>query len=78
MTQSIKAITALFLALALSLAISACGQNGPLYLPGNPSEVQTPEEDTPESVPLADPVLIEDATDDEDEDDDDDSGEVKE
>jgi len=31
-----------FVLLLLSLAfLSACGQTGPLFLPGNPSEIQT-------------------------------------
>lgn len=40
---------------AASLWLSACGQSGPLYLPGNPSRVQveTPEQATGE-VPDAD------------------------
>ena len=29
-------------ALLVLLAIAGCGQKGPLYLPGNPSEVQVP------------------------------------
>jgi predicted small lipoprotein YifL len=28
--------------LAAAAAVGACGQSGPLYLPGNPSEVQSP------------------------------------
>jgi len=24
--------------------VAACGQSGPLYLPGNPSEIRTPQE----------------------------------
>jgi predicted small lipoprotein YifL len=31
-------------ALALILSIAACGQSGPLYIPGNPSSVQPPQE----------------------------------
>lgn len=27
---------------AVLLLVSACGQSGPLYLPGNPSQVQEP------------------------------------
>ena len=32
------------------IAIAACGQKGPLFLPGNPSEVQTevPRQEQPE------------------------------
>jgi predicted small lipoprotein YifL len=29
------------LALAILFALCACGQKGPLYLPGNPSEIKT-------------------------------------
>jgi len=35
------------LALCAGLALSACGQSGPLYLPGNPSQMTTP---VPEQV----------------------------
>ena len=31
-------------ALLLSMFLFGCGQSGPLYLPGNPSTVQTPPE----------------------------------
>jgi predicted small lipoprotein YifL len=31
-------------ALIFLAALSACGQSGPLYIPGNPSTVQTPAE----------------------------------
>ncbi len=31
---------------ALILLLSACGQSGPLYLPGNPSKMAVPPEDT--------------------------------
>lgn len=30
------------LSVATLLLLSACGQSGPLYLPGNPSQVQEP------------------------------------
>ncbi len=36
------------LAIATITLISACGQSGPLYLPGNPSEIQTPVAETDE------------------------------
>ncbi len=42
MTNSFKALTAL----ALLLMLSACGQSGPLYIPGNPSEVREPPPET--------------------------------
>lgn len=32
------------IAFALLLSIAACGQSGPLYIPGNPSSVQPPQE----------------------------------
>lgn len=52
------------IALLLSLAfLSACGQKGPLFLPGDASQVQ--------SVPSAEQAQINPGTDDEDEDDDD-------
>jgi predicted small lipoprotein YifL len=37
---------------AAALALSACGQSGPLYLPGNPGRVQVenPEQDSRESA----------------------------
>ena len=28
--------------LVFALSIAACGQSGPLYIPGNPSQVQEP------------------------------------
>jgi predicted small lipoprotein YifL len=48
MTIRIMALTCA----AATLALSACGQSGPLYLPGNPSRVQVenPEQDPPESA----------------------------
>lgn len=36
------------LALTTAYLISACGQSGPLYLPGNPSEIQTPTAESDE------------------------------
>ncbi|MBT5220938.1 MAG: hypothetical protein HOI35_09750 [Woeseia sp.] len=51
-----------FVLLLLSLAfLSACGQTGPLFLPGNPSQIQT--------SPPAEPSTEE--TDEDDEDDED-------
>lgn len=41
-TRTLLALLSLFL-------ISACGQKGPLFLPGNPSQIQTvPPAETPE------------------------------
>ena len=37
----IRKIAALFV-LAAVVTLSACGQSGPLYIPGNPSEIRTP------------------------------------
>lgn len=42
MINSSKTLTVL----ALLLLLSACGQSGPLYIPGNPSEVREPPPDT--------------------------------
>ena len=33
-------------ALLLVLGLPGCGQSGPLYLPGSPSQVQTPPAET--------------------------------
>ena len=44
------------------LFLAGCGQKGPLYLPGNPSQVQQPPQTAPAEVP---------AEDDEDDEDDD-------
>jgi predicted small lipoprotein YifL len=38
MTRQLTALTGF----ALLAALAACGQSGPLYLPGNPSEVEAP------------------------------------
>ena len=43
-----KRLLAWSLAIAAAYLISACGQSGPLYLPGNPSEIQTAGADTDE------------------------------
>jgi predicted small lipoprotein YifL len=49
--------------LTLILLLAGCGQSGPLYLPGNPSEIQTP------------PAVPADSASEEEEDDGDDNGE---
>ena len=46
-------------ALIFLAALSACGQSGPLYIPGNPSTVQAP----------AEPPAAEDADEDDEPDD---------
>jgi predicted small lipoprotein YifL len=33
--------TKIFSILLLAFALGACGQSGPLYVPGDPSEIQT-------------------------------------
>ena len=40
-------LTALVIALSFGFSLGACGQKGPLYLPGNPSEIrpQAPEQE---------------------------------
>ena len=45
MTSIPKTLTAF----ALVLLLSACGQSGPLYIPGNPSEVREPPAETSET-----------------------------
>ena len=35
-------MTRLYLMILMPFVVAACGQSGPLYLPGNPSEVQEP------------------------------------
>ena len=37
-----KRLTLLFAALALMFLFSGCGQSGPLYVPGNPSQMTVP------------------------------------
>ena len=44
-----KRSTAGFTAISLLLLLAACGQSGPLYLPGNPSKIQPPPEAPAES-----------------------------
>jgi predicted small lipoprotein YifL len=41
------------------LLVSGCGQKGPLFLPGNPSEMQT-------EVPAKDPQQVDEEEDEED------------
>jgi len=48
--------------LLVLLGVAGCGQSGPLYLPGNPSEVESP--------PAASPAENGDADDEDDDDDD--------
>jgi predicted small lipoprotein YifL len=49
---------------AAALVLSACGQSGPLYLPGNPSRVQVedPEQDPREGTDDEAEADAEDAT----------------
>ena len=37
------------LASAVVLLSTGCGQSGPLYLPGDPSQIQTPSATTPDA-----------------------------
>ncbi len=39
-----KRLLILFFVLANLSIVSGCGQSGPLYLPGNPSEIKTPQQ----------------------------------
>ena len=41
--------TKIFSILLLASALGACGQSGPLYVPGDPSEIQTTQP-VPEAV----------------------------
>lgn len=52
------------------LTLSGCGQKGPLYLPGNPSEIKTevPKQETKPEMPTSEPQAG-DKTDEEDEED---------
>ena len=36
-------------ALLIAFLLSACGQSGPLYVPGNPSRISVPTEQTPDN-----------------------------
>ncbi|MGI9203856.1 MAG: LPS translocon maturation chaperone LptM [Woeseiaceae bacterium] len=56
MQKTVSSIALLLLSLAF---LSACGQKGPLFLPGNPSQIQT--------VPSPEQEQINSETDDEDE-----------
>lgn len=38
MNNLLRALAALFVV----ILVSGCGQSGPLYIPGNPSEIQAP------------------------------------
>ena len=42
MTRALCSLTALLLV----LFIAGCGQSGPLYIPGNPSTVEMPEDES--------------------------------
>jgi len=57
----------LLVAAALVFALAACGQSGPLYLPGDPSEVQNLPDQLPD-------VPVQDEDDEEDENDQDEDG----
>ncbi len=50
-----KRLLLMLSAIALSMSASGCGQSGPLYLPGNPSQIEPPAEQ-----PAAEPVEPED------------------
>ena len=56
----------LLLAAGAALVLAACGQKGPLYLPGDPSEIRTeiPQEPA-EPAAAEDPEEIDDKIDDE-------------
>ncbi|NIA27062.1 MAG: hypothetical protein GWP02_03325 [Desulfobulbaceae bacterium] len=40
-----KSITATLGTLFLVLLVAGCGQSGPLYIPGDPSSIQSPPEE---------------------------------
>ncbi|MDX1515417.1 MAG: lipoprotein [Woeseiaceae bacterium] len=53
----------------LVLAVAGCGQSGPLYLPGNPSEVRQPPgpaDSPPDEAETAPPADSEDEDDEDD------------
>jgi len=54
------------LALVGLVALAGCGQSGPLYLPGNPSEVREPAAQPP-PPPVENKATSEDDEEDEDE-----------
>jgi len=39
-----KSIICTFATMLLAVALAGCGQSGPLYVPGDPSSIQTPPE----------------------------------
>jgi len=47
---------AILLALALPVAIAACGKKGPLRLPEEPATTAPPASPAPGAVPEADPI----------------------
>ena len=49
-------------ALLLLLTLAGCGQNGPLYIPGNPSEMKLPPQAPQEQVDEQDEDEDEDET----------------
>ena len=44
-----KSIISMFATLFLLAVLASCGQSGPLYVPGDPSSIETPAE-VPDSV----------------------------
>lgn len=44
-----KSISAMIGTLLLILLVAGCGQSGPLYVPGDPSSIQSPPEEPKES-----------------------------
>ncbi len=59
-----KRLLLLLSAFAVSMFASGCGQSGPLYLPGNPSQIEPPAEE-PAALP-SEPEDEEDKPDQED------------
>lgn len=41
--------TAAVAAIVLSLMLSGCGQSGPLYIPGDPSQIAVPPSESPDA-----------------------------
>ena len=64
-------LLAAFAILLTAVALSGCGQKGPLYLPGNPSEIKTEisKQESKQEIPTSEP---------QDEDDEEDSAEQPE
>ena len=58
-------------ALLLFATVAGCGQSGPLYLPGNPSQVQEPPAEDPEAGDVYRPGNVEDDEEKDEEKDDD-------